>query len=128
MSRLRTVLSGNLLSGVGHGRGEHAAQLRQRQSRQQSAPNDPLEFARELVAVLLQFCRDVGRTRWRQHKRPFAMPHLDQPLGSQPFVHTNDRVHVDYQLPGELPDRRQALTRLQQTCQTLRTDLICDLP
>ena len=120
--------SGNLLSGVGHGRGEHAAQLRQRQSRQQTTPNDPLKFARELVAVLLQSCRDFGRTRWRQHKRSFAMPHLDQPLGSQPFVHTNDRVHVDHQFPRELSDRRQALTRLQQTCQALSTDLFGDLP
>ena len=122
------MLSGKLLSGVGHGRGEQPAQLRQRQSRQQTTPNDPLEFARELVAMLLQFCRDVGRSRWRQHKRPFAMPHLDQPLGSQPFVHQNDRVHVDHQFPGELTDRRHALTRLQQTGQALSTDLFSDLP
>ena len=122
------MLSGNLLSGVGHGLGQHGAQFRQGQSRQQPTPNDPLEFARELFPVLLQFCGDIGRSRWRQYKCSFAMPHLDQPLGSQPFVHTNDRVHVDHQFPGELSDRRQAFTRLQQTCQALSTDLLCDLP
>jgi hypothetical protein len=87
-----------------------------------------LELARKLFAVLLQICGDVARSRWRQYKCSFAMPHLDQPLGSQPFVHTNDGVHVDHQFPRELSDRRQALTRLQQTCQALSTDLFGDLP
>jgi len=122
------VLSRNLLSGVGHGLGQHGAQFRQCQSRQQPTPNDSLEFACELFAVLPQICGDIGRSRWRQHKCSFAMPHLDQPLGSQPFVHTNDRVHVDHQFPGELSDGRQALTRLQQTCQALSTDLFGNLP
>jgi hypothetical protein len=122
------VLSGNLLPGVGHGRSQHAAQLLQCHSRQQPTSNNPLELARKLFAVLLQICGDVARSRWRQYKRSFAMSHLDQPLGSQPFVHTNDRVHVDHQFPGELSDRRQALTRLQQTCQALSTDLFGDLP
>jgi hypothetical protein len=127
MSRLQAGLPGNLLSGFGHRLGQHAAQLRQCQSRQQTTPNDPLKFARELFTVLLQSCGGVGRGRRRQDKCSFAMPHLDQPLGSQPFVHPNDRVHVDHQFPGELSDRRQALTRLQQTGQALSTDLFGDL-
>jgi hypothetical protein len=122
------MLLGNLLFGLGHGLPQHPAQLRQSQSHQQPTPHDPLEFARELFTVLLQFRGDVGRRRRWQHKGSLAVPHLNQPLGSQPFVHANDRVHVDHQFPGELSDRRQALTGLQLAHQALSTDLFRDLP
>jgi hypothetical protein len=62
-----------------------------------------------------------GRSRSRENERPFSMPHLKQPLGSQTFVDPADRVYVHGQVASKLTHRGQTQIRRQHTRQALES-------
>ena len=61
-------------------------------------------------------------------KRPLPVPHFEQPLAAQPFVHAQDGVLIHGQLAGQLANRRQPIARLHAAGRTERRNLVGNLP